>query len=141
MGYLNHDIMKKILFVIFILTATIGYGQDSSACLSFRKGNFAYRNDSSDIIYIKRTATKQEETNKKKGITTKFKIKWIDACSYEIKQVWSNSKKLRKQNGAVTKVMITSTTKDSYEFTCACKNEEERKKKSGTVVRFVHSPL
>lgn len=135
--------MKQIVFLLFLITISLlaNAQQDPAACAGFRKGNFAYRNESPDIIYIKRTATRQEETNKTKGIITKFKIKWLDDCSYEIKQVWSNSKKLRKQNGAITKVLITSTTKDSYQYTCACKNEEDRKKHSGTVVRFVHGPL
>lgn len=135
--------MKQILFFLFFITASllVNAQPDAAACAGFKKGNFAYRNESPDIIYIKRTATRQEEANKTKGIVTKFKIKWLDDCSYEIKQVWSNSKKLRKQNGTTTKVIITSTTTDSYQYTCACKNEADRKKHSGTVVKFVHGPL
>ncbi|MBC7934656.1 MAG: hypothetical protein H7Y86_04755 [Rhizobacter sp.] len=128
--------MKKIIAIgILLSVCSLACAQaDSLACLKFHTGTFAYRNDSLGLIHINRTNKRQEEINKEKGIITKFRIKWTGACSYELKQVWSNSKKQRKQNGAVNKVIITSATSDSYQFSCACKNIEEGKNNTGIVV-------
>jgi hypothetical protein len=96
------------LFLGMILFPLFGSAQlDPSLCAGFRTGTFAYRNDSSNAVLIKRTHHQQEERIKKTGVVTRFKIKWLSPCSYEIKQVWSNSRKIRKNDGAVTQVMIT----------------------------------
>ena len=130
--------MKSFFFILFLsmLSVVANAQADSATCTGFRKGSFAYRNDSLGLIHINRTGKKQEEINKEKGIITKFKIKWLDDCSYEIKQLWSNSKEQRKQNGSRTKVIITSASKDSYQFTCVCPNEEDKKRNAGTIVRL-----
>ncbi len=126
--------MKQLAFIVsFIFCNTLLYAQ--TGCAAFKTGAFTYTNDSSDIILIKRTAKRQEEINKAKDIITKFKIKWISDCSYELKQVWSNSKKQRKQNRATTTVVITQANKDGYEYTCACKDEMQREKSKGIAYR------
>lgn len=94
-----------------------------------------YTNDSSDTVLVKRTAGRQEERIKKSGVVTKFKIKWIADCSYEIKQVWSNSRGGRKNNGATTSVLITNARKDQYEYRCACKDIDAAQKNRGTMFR------
>jgi hypothetical protein len=108
---------------------------DPSLCAGFRTGTFAYRNDSSNAVLIKRTHHRQEERIKKTGVVTRFKIKWLSPCSYEIKQVWSNSRKIRKNDGAVTQVMITQASRDQYNFKCACKAQEGSAGNTGTVYR------
>lgn len=108
--------------VIFFMCSLIVLGQqDSSACLSFKKGAYSYKNDEGQLVYIKRTFRAQQETNTATRTVTRYRIKWLSACTYEITQTWSNRKTLRKKNGAGTVVHITSTAKYSYEFSCACK--------------------
>jgi hypothetical protein len=129
--------MKPVLLfaLFFFFTATGFAQQDPTLCVQYKNGVFAYRDESSNAVLVKRTASRQEERIKQSGIVTRFKIRWIDACSYELKQVWSNSKKKRKNNRATTIVQITAISKDEYEFSCACKNKEEAKKNSGTMFR------
>ena len=121
--------------LIFFFTERIFAQADSSLCGQFKTGIFAYRDDSSNAVLIKRSANRQEERIKKSGIVTKFKIRWVSACSYEIKQVWSNSKIRRKSNGSTTTVIITNAGKDQYEYTCACKQTDDAKKSRGIVYR------
>ena len=127
--------MKLILIFIFFFSGAVFAQADSSLCAQFKTGVFAYRNDSSNAVLIKRSATRQEELIKKSGIVTKFKIRWVTACSYEIKQVWSNSKTRRKANGSTTTVVITNAGKDQYEYSCACNPADDGRKSGGTVYR------
>jgi len=129
--------MKYIyVFVVHVLLSLSAFAQqDTAQCLQFKTGVFAYRDDSSNAVLIRRTANRQEETIKKSGITTKFKINWLSNCSYEIKQVWSNSKARRKGNGTTTIVYITRTGKDFYEYSCACKDLEKSNNSHGIVYR------
>ena len=133
--------MKILLcFLLLIIFSAVANAQaDADLCLSFHTGTFAYRNDSLGIIHITRTSNKQQEKRQETGDITTFKIKWLAACSYELKQVWSSSKKQRKQNGSVTKVVISHATKNSYEFSCACSNDNLAAEKiTGTVVRIFY---
>jgi len=131
--------MKYIFaFVVHVLLSLTAFAQqDAAQCLQFKTGVFAYRDDSSNAVLIRRTAKRQEETVKKNGITTKFKISWLSDCSYEIKQVWGNSKARRKGNGTTTIVYITRAGKDFYEYSCACKDLENSNKNHGIVYRIL----
>jgi len=128
--------MKQLLLIsLFLFCCFLVKAQNN--CAALKTGTFTYTNDSSEAILVKRHGKRQEEINKAKDIITKFKIKWVSDCSYEIKQVWSNSKKQRKQNGATTTVVITKATRDGYEYTCACKDEKQREKSKGIVYRVL----
>ena len=129
--------MRYILvFVVPVLLSLPAFAQEDTAqCTQFKTGNFVYRDDSLNAVLIKRKANRQEEAVTKTGVITKFKIKWITDCSYEIKQVWSNSKARRKGNGSRTIVFITKTGKDFYEYSCACKDLENSKKNHGIAYR------
>ncbi|HMJ45897.1 MAG TPA: hypothetical protein VK498_01120 [Ferruginibacter sp.] len=121
--------MKKIIFVFTcILVASTALAQEDS-CLHFRTGKFSYMDDSSHRIIMKRTNHKQEERDEVSGTLTKFKVKWISGCEYQLTQVWSNSRKKRKQNHAVINVLITRVYGKMYEFTCACNSPGIEKKK------------
>ncbi|RYY69567.1 MAG: hypothetical protein EOO13_09155 [Chitinophagaceae bacterium] len=132
--------MKRItiLATLILLSLAAAAQADNAACLSFHTGTFAYRNDSLGIIQITRTKNRQEELNEKTRVLTKFKITWVDACTYTLKQIWSNSKKQRKQNNSLNTIIITAATKDSYQFSCSCTNDPGGKNNSGTVVRIFY---
>ena len=115
--------------MFLFISAAVSAQVDTSLCLSFHRGNFTYTNDSGHTVYLKRNGRMQQENIRETGIVTRLKLRWISACSYEIKQVWSNSKALRRNNGASTVVHITSAAKYSYEFACNCKGVEALHKK------------
>lgn len=130
--------MKKLaVFVLIVIFSEPLFAQlDSALCSQFKTGLFAYRDDSSNAILMKRTARRQEERIKKSGIVTKFKIRWLGACSYELTQVWSNRRTGRKNNGSTTIVNITAVKKDQYEYSCACKEPDVANKSRGIMYRI-----
>ena len=82
--------MKRIAFGFVLLFGwCFAHAQvDSEGCVKFRTGRFVYLNDSSQTVVVKRTANKQEEKNEQTNVVTKFKIKWINSCEYELTQTW-----------------------------------------------------
>ncbi len=130
--------MKKyVLFLLSLfLSVTIFAQADSSSCAKFKKGLFTYRDDSTGTIILKRTAKRQEETNKKTGVIVKFRLRWVSSCSYELKQLWSNSKALRKNNGGVSLIIISKAGSNQYEYTCDCKTAADIKSNSGVVYKI-----
>ena len=130
--------MKILLQTIFLvcLGQVAFANKDSIACSIFKEGRFAYRNSSAEAVVIIRKGKWQEEHNKNQQVITKFKVRWLSACSYELTQTWSNSKAQRKENNTVTTVIITALSKDEYQYTCACKDPEDRRKNTGIVYRI-----
>ena len=129
--------MKQTTLILFFSFFTAHcFGQtEQKGCAAFKTGEFAYRDSANNIIHVTRKGGRQQESDKKNKIVTKFKLKWISECEYELKQIWSNSKAKRKQNRSVYKIVITkSNGNDSYEYNCGCKDRELRN--SGTMVRL-----
>jgi len=130
---------KKIMFrsfslICLILLALTCKGQgDTTACREFSRGDFIYTNDDGHEVHVTRKYKTQVETNKTTGVKTRFKVKWISSCVYEIKQLWSDSKANRKMNSSVTRVQIASAAANSYTFVCVCKGLEASKK--GIMIR------
>ncbi len=138
MGYLFKIAAMKVpvFFILMMLFSKPLFAQlDSTYCFQFKTGVFAYRDDSSNAVLVTRTTNLQEERIKKAGIVTRFKIRWLSACSYEMTQVWSNRKAGRKNNGASTIVIITGVKKDHYEYSCGCKELAADKQNRGRMYR------
>jgi hypothetical protein len=128
--------MRSPVFLILLTFSKALFAQlDSTDCSQFKTGVFAYRDDSSNAVLVKRTANLQEERIKKSGLVTRFKIRWLSTCSYEMTQVWSNRKAERKNNGATTIVIITGLKKDHYEYSCGCKELAAGKQNQGKMYR------
>ena len=122
MDNMYKQIKVQLGIILLVLLSLPAFAQpDAAACGNFKKGKFVYRNDSAETVIITRTGRQQEEHNKTKDVLTKFKVKWLSDCSYQLKQVWSNSKKQRKNNGAITVVTMDAVHEDGYEFHCDCK--------------------
>ena len=125
--------MKRIAFGFVLLFCwCFAHAQvDSEGCVKFRTGRFVYLNDSSQTVVVKRTANKQEEKNEQTNVVTKFKIKWINSCEYELTQTWSNSKSQRKHNKGVSTIRITKLYEEGYDYSCACRDGSN--KLTGTI--------
>ncbi len=126
-----------LLLLSFFLAVAASAQTDSKACASFHRGDFTYTNDAGQLVYLKRSGRIQTETIKENKTVTRLKIRWISDCTYEIKQVWSNSKALRKNNGSTTVVNISNVAKYSYEFSCECKGSSGPDRK-GIVYKVNH---
>ena len=117
--------MRKISFIVlFALLSTCCFAQTvQNGCGDFKTGKFAFRDSARHIIEVTRKNNKQREYDKDARITTKFRIKWISSCEYELTQIWSNSKARRKRNKTVNRIVITKANGNaSYEYSCGCRD-------------------
>jgi hypothetical protein len=131
-------LLKQLsLIVLFVLSACVCYSQPlPKDCAVFKTGKFTYKDDSSRTVIVTRTNKRQVEVTKELGITTKLKVKWVDDCSYELKQLWSSDKAKRKHPGGPTVVIITKTNSDGYDYTCVCRDTTLQNKNSGTMLKL-----
>jgi len=106
---------------------------DSTLCVKMKWGKFNYSNHLSQTIIVERKRSIQIETNQATQQVTKLKVKWLSNCSYQIKQVWSNSKANRKNNGALSTVIINKVGPLYYEYSCVCPNASDMKKSEGVM--------
>ena len=125
---------KTTTFFICLLFFSVIKAQGDS-CAKFKTGVFSYIDDSSHTSIIRRTSHMQEEKNNVSGIITKFKVRWLSDCEYQLTQTWSNNKQKRRQNRSVTRILITKAYNNKYEFTCAC-NTADVEKKQGVVFKI-----
>jgi hypothetical protein len=127
--------MKKLsILVALLMMVLFCFPQDAPEdCNKFKTGKFAYVNDSSETVIIRRTLKRQEERNQKTNTVTKFKIRWTSICGYELTQTWSNSRAGRKFNRGVRRVQITRVNDQGYDYSCACKDKNEAARNSGTI--------
>jgi len=116
-------------FLQFKSTAQV----DSSGCSRMKRGLFNFSNNVSQTIVVQRKKKQQIETNRSTGVVTTFKITWLSACSYQLKQAWSNSKAQRKSNGVSTVVVIGKTGPLFYEYSCVCNNAADIEKSKGVM--------
>ncbi len=65
---------------------------------------------------IERKGSKQIEYGEGSGLKLKFKVKWIDDCTYtlELKKVLENQKKIELPEGMILTVEIIETKEKSY---------------------------
>jgi len=136
-GFNNISMLIRSFIPFFLLINTFCSAQTKAEdCSRFKTGTFQYRDDSSGVIQIKRTATRQVETELSTNTVTKFRIKWTGDCEYEIKKIWTNRKSKPKNYGGVTKIVITKAYEKQYDYSCECKFLETGKSFSGTVVKI-----
>ena len=82
---------KKIFFLLVGIFLIVGFTISSKTykdCEQFRNGKFMYHLDppNNDIIFIiERKDSIQIETEPRSGKYSKFSLKWVEPCIYEVK--------------------------------------------------------
>lgn len=122
-----------LLYLTGVQLLLVAAPADSTLCVKMKWGKFNYSNSLSQTIIVERKRSIQIETNQATKQVTKLKVKWVSNCSYQIKQVWSNSKASRKNNGAWSTVIINKVGPLYYEYSCVCPNASDMKKSEGVM--------
>ena len=110
--------MKKIILIVFYLfTGYIGVSQTLD-CAKFKDGKFRIpgATEAEGSTFIDRKGNYQVESNETLKFILKFKVVWLDECTYTLKldSVIKNEKNFPLQADMVVKVKITGTLKESY---------------------------
>lgn len=73
--------MKTILLLLLPINFLFTTDVD---CTSIKTGKFKLSNDPSGTTMITRTVDEQIEENKDLGLKIRYKVKWIDDCTYQL---------------------------------------------------------
>jgi len=74
--------MKSIFIVLITLLSFTSLFAQNCDCSKFRTGSFEIANQDGTVSKIKRTETKQTETNE--NVKLKDKVVWVDNCTYKL---------------------------------------------------------
>ncbi len=111
--------MKKFRYlfaVLFSLLAYTGMGQPMD-CAKFKNGRFKITDaNAGGVFVLDRRGAYQVENNQGLKQTLRFKVTWLDDCTYTLKldKVLRNENNLPIPENWILTVKITSTTANSY---------------------------
>ena len=109
---------RALLFSLFGLTglsfllSACSDSQLSNDCSRYRKGMFYYHFKDSDRVShytVARTDSIQTETNADNGNVARYKIHWINNCSYELRFI-EGTEKLPQEILGLKRKMVLQTT-------------------------------
>ena len=107
--------MKLITLVLLIGIMSSSFGQELN-CNRFKNGSFKLMDSLSGNTIITRQGKSQIEFNSLLNLRVKFKVKWIDDCTYELKykKVLDNPNNIELSKKMILTVKIIETRKKSY---------------------------
>ena len=107
---------QAFLLFFFSLFAAQAFCQ-APECYRFKEGKFKIVDASAGgITVIDRRGNYQVENNEGMKVTLKFKVTWIDDCTYTLKldTILRNENKIALPTDIILKVKILATTNNSY---------------------------
>ncbi len=108
--------MKVILILVFLL-ATIYETKKESTCKDFKTGKFTLTDKKIEGKYIiERNDSLQIETDLTTGNTSKYNVKWVNDCDYELRIIEGRDEIMDFYAGKVLTIRIIETYKNSYKF-------------------------
>lgn len=109
-------ILKKLLFAVIVTVCVQPAFAQTPECYKFKEGKFKIADPNAGGIFItERKGNYQTESNEGLKTTLKFRITWLDDCTYILKleTIIRNENKLPIPKGISVSVKILSTTKTS----------------------------
>ena len=113
--------MKKIVFIsLLYLSVSISGNKafsQSADCFKFKEGKFKITDvNAGGITVIDRRGGYQVENNEGMKATLKFKVTWLDDCTYTLKLdvILRNENKIPFPTDMILKVKILATSANSY---------------------------
>jgi hypothetical protein len=121
----NMNLIKKLVLTAgILLSAHLAFAQEND-CQKFHAGKFKL-NEMPGIV-IERDSLYQIERDPKTGHYAKYKITWIDECTYVLKLIKTNDKTQRKGNRRIgdLQVKIIAVDGDVYTYSATSLKRKE----------------
>jgi len=109
--------MKQALLILFFSFAAAQAFCQAPECYRFKEGKFKIVDtNAGGITIIDRRGNYQVENNEGMKATLKFKVTWIDDCTYTLKldTILRNENKIAFPKDMILKVKIIVTAKNYY---------------------------
>lgn len=113
---MNKRLYTLICIICSILISNKAISQVVNECIDLRKGSFYCSSPNGGFVYIERGKRKQIEKYEDEKQRFKFKIYWLDECSYKLVLVKTTNvaKALRKQIIGTSITYYIIELKDGY---------------------------
>ena len=107
--------MRNLITISLFCISTTALGQKNE-CEKFKDGKFMIVDAESGNSIIERKGSKQIEFGESSALKLKFKVKWLDECTYtlELTKVLENPNKIELPVGMILTVEIIATKEKSY---------------------------
>jgi hypothetical protein len=105
--------VTKTLIILFVSCGAILHAQNS-VCKKWRNGTFATHPAEGKTTIIIRKGNTQTEINGITGTKDELRIRWIDACTYQLRRTGKTAKNKKEHPGLIITVQIL----ESYETHC-----------------------
>jgi len=118
-SFVKHH-LKHFFSLFLIFVSVTSFGQDKADCASYHDGTFySYPKNSNSQFIDYRSGNSVKEIEIEKTDTSFWSVKWLDACTYELKLQSGGTlkpadKQFMKEHSLVYR--ITATGKDYYTF-------------------------
>jgi hypothetical protein len=109
--------MKLVILFLFFSFATTAAFCQAPECYRFKEGKFKITDaNAGGITVIDRRGNYQVENNEGMKMTLKFKVTWLDDCTYtlQLDTILRNDNKIALPKDMILKVKILATAKNSY---------------------------
>jgi hypothetical protein len=110
-----------VIKVLSILLLFLGTGpaltRSGLDCKQFKTGKFTLtERDKAGKYIVERDHSFQTETDVVKGVTIKFKVTWINDCTYQLNTIEGQDEAMNSYRGKTLTVRILETYTDGYKF-------------------------
>ncbi|PCH66517.1 MAG: hypothetical protein COC01_07815 [Bacteroidetes bacterium] len=107
--------MKTTLFVLLISSCSINI---STKCSDLKTGKFKLVSEESGTTIITRTAKEQVEINKDFNVKVRYKVKWLNACTYQLfdAKIYEGDDYFEGKKTDTLTVKITEISNDFYKI-------------------------
>ena len=108
--------IKTSILLLFLITS-LAWTRDELNCNQFKTGKFTLTEKEKAGTYIvERDHSFQTETDVSRGVTIKFKVTWINDCTYHLNIVEGQDETMNSYRGKTLIVRILETYPDGYKF-------------------------
>jgi hypothetical protein len=120
--------MKYWLVAVFALLSMRTFAQEEAIesdpdCLKFKEGTFTFEEYPHNTLIVTRTKSKQVEHETFEDLKLKFKVKWIDECTYILTYLGANKVYPGSKKGDTMTIKIVKTEGNKYWYEAEHKGE------------------
>ncbi len=110
-------VIKALSILLLFLGTGLASTRDELNCKQFKTGKFTLTEKEKAGTYIvERDHSFQTETDVAKGVTIRFKVTWINDCTYQLNIVEGQDETMNSYRGKTLTIRILETYPDGYKF-------------------------
>ncbi len=109
--------IKDLPLVLLLLGTSLDWTGSELNCQQFKTGKFTLtEREKAGTYIVERDLSFQTETDVARGVTIRFKVTWINDCTYQLNLVEGQDETMNSYRGKTLTIRILETYPDGYKF-------------------------